>query len=57
MTGVALTKLDGSAKGGVAVAIAYEFLGLPVKLIGIGETVDDLRPFDPGDFARALVSG
>jgi len=56
VTGVALTKLDGSAKGGVAVAIAYE-LGLPVKLIGVGETLDDLRPFDAHDFARALVSG
>ncbi|MGI8421148.1 MAG: signal recognition particle-docking protein FtsY, partial [Gaiellaceae bacterium] len=56
VTGVALTKLDGSAKGGVAVAIAYE-LGLPVKLIGVGETLEDLRPFDPQDFARALVSG
>jgi fused signal recognition particle receptor len=56
VTGVALTKLDGSAKGGIAVAIAYE-LGLPVKLIGVGETLDDLRPFDPVDFARALVSG
>jgi fused signal recognition particle receptor len=56
VTGVALTKLDGSAKGGVAVAIAYE-LGLPVKLIGVGEGLDDLRPFDPADFARALVSG
>jgi fused signal recognition particle receptor len=56
VTGVALTKLDGSAKGGIAVAIAYE-VGLPVKLIGVGETLDDLRPFDPRDFARALVSG
>jgi fused signal recognition particle receptor len=56
VTGVALTKLDGSAKGGVAVAIAFE-LGLPVKLIGVGEGLDDLRPFDPLDFARALVSG
>jgi fused signal recognition particle receptor len=56
VTGVALTKLDGSAKGGVAVAVAYE-LGLPVKLIGVGEHLDDLRPFDPQDFARALVSG
>jgi fused signal recognition particle receptor len=54
VTGVALTKLDGSAKGGIAVAIAYE-LGLPVKLVGVGETIDDLRPFDPQDFARALV--
>jgi fused signal recognition particle receptor len=55
VTGVALTKLDGSAKGGIAVAIAYE-LGLPVKLIGVGETLEDLRPFDPDDFARALLS-
>ena len=54
VTGVALTKLDGSAKGGVAVAIAYE-LGLPVKLIGVGEGLDDLRPFDAADFAAALV--
>src|SRR5438552_1381216 len=55
VTGVALTKLDGSAKGGIAVAIAHE-LGLPVKLIGVGETLEDLRPFDPDDFARALVA-
>jgi fused signal recognition particle receptor len=56
VTGVALTKLDGSAKGGIAIPIAYE-LGLPVKLIGVGEQIDDLRPFDAHDFARALVSG
>jgi len=56
VTGVALTKLDGSAKGGIAVAIAHE-LGLPVKLIGVGEKLEDLRPFDSDDFARALVSG
>jgi fused signal recognition particle receptor len=55
VTGVALTKLDGSAKGGVAIPIAYE-LGLPVKLMGVGEQIDDLRPFDAHDFARALVS-
>ena len=55
VTGVALTKLDGSAKGGVAIAIAHE-LGLPVKLIGVGEQLDDLRPFDPRDFARALLT-
>lgn len=54
VSGVALTKLDGSAKGGVAIAIAYE-LGLPVKLVGVGETLDDLRPFDARDYARALV--
>ena len=56
VTGVALTKLDGSAKGGVALAIAHE-LGLPVKLVGVGEGVEDLRPFDSRDFARALISG
>jgi len=56
VTGVALTKLDGSAKGGVAIPIAFE-LGLPVKLIGVGEQLEDLRPFDAQDFARALVSG
>ena len=55
VTGVALTKLDGSAKGGIAVAIAYE-LGLAVKLVGVGEGLEDLRPFDAGDFARALVA-
>jgi fused signal recognition particle receptor len=52
--GIVLTKLDGSARGGVAIAIARE-LGIPVKLIGVGEQLDDLRPFDPNDFARALI--
>jgi fused signal recognition particle receptor len=56
VTGVVLTKLDGSAKGGIAIAIAQE-LGLPVKLIGVGEGIDDLRPFDARDFARAMVIG
>jgi len=56
VTGVVLTKLDGSAKGGVAIPIAYE-LGLPVKLIGVGEQLEDLRPFDARDYAQALVSG
>jgi len=55
VTGVVLTKLDGSAKGGIAIAIAQE-LGLPVKLVGVGEGLDDLRPFDARDFARALVT-
>jgi fused signal recognition particle receptor len=55
VSGVALTKLDGSAKGGVALAIAHE-LGLPVKLVGVGEGLEDLRPFDPDDFARALLT-
>jgi fused signal recognition particle receptor len=56
VTGVALTKLDGSARGGIAVAIAHE-LGLSVKLVGVGEQLDDLRPFDPQDFASALLAG
>jgi fused signal recognition particle receptor len=55
VSAVALTKLDGSAKGGVALAIAHE-LGLPVKLVGVGERIEDLRPFDPQDFARALLA-
>ena len=54
VTGVALTKLDGTAKGGIAVAISHE-LGLPVKLVGVGESLDDLQPFDARDFVRALV--
>jgi fused signal recognition particle receptor len=54
VTGAVLTKLDGSAKGGVALAIASE-LGIPVKLIGIGESLEDLRPFDAEEFARALI--
>jgi fused signal recognition particle receptor len=55
VTGTVLTKLDGSAKGGVALAIASE-LGIPVKLIGIGESLEDLRPFDAEQFARALIT-
>jgi fused signal recognition particle receptor len=55
VTGLVLTKLDGTAKGGIALAIAQE-LGLPVKLIGVGEGIEDLRPFEPADFARALVA-
>jgi fused signal recognition particle receptor len=54
VSGIALTKLDGTAKGGIVLAIAQE-LGVPVKLIGIGESIDDLRPFDPDDFARAVL--
>ena len=53
ITGIVLTKLDGTAKGGVVLAIREE-LGLPVKFIGVGEQVDDLQPFDADDFARAL---
>lgn len=54
VTGVALTKLDGTAKGGIVVAIGHE-LGLPVKLVGVGEGIDDLQPFTARDFARAMV--
>jgi fused signal recognition particle receptor len=53
--GVVLTKLDGTAKGGIALAIASD-LGIPVKLIGVGETLEDLRPFDPADYAKALLA-
>jgi fused signal recognition particle receptor len=53
--GIVLTKLDGTAKGGIALAIASE-LKIPVKLIGIGEALDDLRPFDADDFARAMLT-
>jgi fused signal recognition particle receptor len=54
VSGLVLTKLDGTAKGGIALAIANE-LGIPVKLIGVGEKLEDLRPFDSAEFARALV--
>ncbi|MFK8025702.1 MAG: signal recognition particle-docking protein FtsY [Ilumatobacter sp.] len=53
VTGVVLTKLDGSAKGGIVFAIETD-LGIPVKLVGIGETIGDLIPFDPDDFVDAL---
>jgi fused signal recognition particle receptor len=55
VTGVVLTKLDGSAKGGIVLAINAE-LGLPIKLVGLGETVDDLVEFDPDEFVEALFS-
>src|ERR671937_113963 len=54
VSGIVLTKLDGTAKGGIALAIADE-LDIPVKLIGTGEQLEDLRPFDPPEFARALL--
>ena len=54
VSGVVLTKLDGTAKGGITLAIATE-LAIPVKLIGVGEALEDLRPFDPEDFSRALL--
>jgi fused signal recognition particle receptor len=56
VTGLVLTKLDGSSKGGIAVAVQRE-LGLPVKLVGLGEDVDDLAPFDPDAFVEGLFSG
>ena len=52
--GIVITKLDGTAKGGIAVAIARE-LGIPIVRIGFGETIDDLKPFSPEEFARALL--
>ena len=55
VTGIVLTKLDGSAKGGIVLAINAE-LGLPIKLVGLGETVDDLIEFDPDEFVEALFS-
>jgi fused signal recognition particle receptor len=54
VTGLVMTKLDGTARGGVLVALADRF-GLPIHAIGVGEQIDDLSPFDPADFARALV--
>lgn len=55
ITGIVLTKLDGTAKGGVILGIASE-LGMPVKLVGVGEGMEDLQPFDPNDFVEALLS-
>ena len=54
VTGIVLTKLDGTAKGGIVVAVQRE-LGVPVKLVGLGEGVDDLAPFDPAAFVDALL--
>ena len=54
VTGLVVTKLDGSARGGIVVALAETF-GLPVHAVGVGEKAGDLRPFDAGDFARGLV--
>ena len=54
VTGIVLTKLDGTAKGGIVIAIARE-LGVPVKFVGVGEGVDDLRPFDAKEFTEALL--
>ena len=54
LSGTVITKLDGTAKGGMAVAVKAE-LGLPVRFIGVGEGVNDLQPFDADEFARALI--
>jgi fused signal recognition particle receptor len=56
LTGLVLTKLDGTAKGGVAVAVVEE-LGVPIRYVGVGESVDDLLPFDPAAFAKGLFGG
>ena len=56
ITGIVLTKLDGTAKGGAVIGIREE-LGVPVKFIGVGEGIDDLRPFVPAEFAAALFEG
>jgi fused signal recognition particle receptor len=53
VTGIVLTKLDGTAKGGIVVGISHQ-LGLPIRFIGIGEKIDDLRPFDASDFVEAI---
>jgi fused signal recognition particle receptor len=53
VSGIVLTKLDGTAKGGMAIAIQKQ-LGIPIKMIGVGESVDDLAPFNPKEFVEAL---
>ncbi|MCL2462099.1 MAG: signal recognition particle-docking protein FtsY, partial [Defluviitaleaceae bacterium] len=55
VTGIVLTKMDGTAKGGIILPIQSE-LGIPVKYVGMGEGIDDLEPFDAETFARALLS-
>ena len=55
VTGIVLTKLDGTAKGGIVVAVQRE-LGVPVKFVGLGEGPDDLAPFEPEEFVDALLS-
>ena len=56
LSGIILTKLDGTAKGGIVITLADE-LDLPVKFIGVGEGMDDLRVFDPKDFAESIFEG
>jgi fused signal recognition particle receptor len=55
VTGLVMTKLDGTARGGILVAIAEKF-GLPVHAVGVGEGIDDLQAFEAGDFARAIAN-
>ncbi|HPW00811.1 MAG TPA: signal recognition particle-docking protein FtsY, partial [Oscillospiraceae bacterium] len=55
LTGIVLTKLDGTARGGVVIGIRKE-LGIPIRFIGVGEQADDLQPFNAEDFARALFA-
>ncbi len=55
ITGIILTKMDGTAKGGIIIGICHEFM-IPVRFIGIGEKMDDLKPFDPFEFTQALLS-
>ena len=56
ITGIVLTKLDGTAKGGIVINVQRE-LGVPVKMVGLGEGMDDLTPFDPHGFVDALLEG
>ena len=56
ITGIILTKLDGSAKGGIVLAISHEHK-IPVKLVGVGEGVDDLQDFDAESFSKAMIGG
>jgi fused signal recognition particle receptor len=55
VTGIIITKLDGTAKGGMALAVAHE-TGLPLCYVGVGEAMDDLQPFDPEAFVAAILS-
>ena len=55
ITGIILTKLDGTAKGGIVLAIKNDY-NIPVKYIGVGEKIDDIEPFDPKEFVDAIIS-
>jgi fused signal recognition particle receptor len=54
LTGLTITKLDGTARGGILFAVAHE-LGIPIRFIGVGEKAEDLRPFDAGSFINAIL--